>query len=99
MASHPRSPAVGLMGLPSGRHSDPMSASGLGRLKQLGTFAASTDGLMDAEVTRVAFMGSFLPRKCGIATFTHDLQDAVATRYEDEGLRVGVVAMNDTRDG
>ena len=27
---------------------------------------------------RIAFLGGFLPRLCGIATFTHDLCEAVA---------------------
>jgi len=30
-------------------------------------------------VQRVAFIGNHLPRHCGIATFTHDLQRAIAT--------------------
>jgi hypothetical protein len=34
--------------------------------------------------TRIAFIGNYLPRQCGIATFTIDLCTAVATEY---GLR------------
>ena len=41
----------------------------------------------------VAFIGNHLPRRCGIATFTHDLHHAVATARTD--LDTGVVAMND----
>lgn len=42
----------------------------------------------------IAFIGNHLPRKCGIATFTTDLADAV--REEVEGRhRVFVIAMND----
>jgi glycosyltransferase involved in cell wall biosynthesis len=42
---------------------------------------------------RVAFIGNHLPRRCGIATFTHDLHDAVATARRD--LDTCVVAMTD----
>ena len=31
-------------------------------------------------VRRVAFIGNSLPRRCGIATFTTDLQQAIAAR-------------------
>ncbi len=43
------------------------------------------------SVQRVAFIGSHLPRRCGIATFTHDLHRAVATSRPS--LKTGVVAM------
>lgn len=42
---------------------------------------------------RVAFIGNHLPRRCGIATFTHDLHQAVALTRLD--LETGVVAMTD----
>ena len=42
---------------------------------------------------RVAFIGNHLPRRCGIATFTHDLQRAVATARP--GLETCVVAMTE----
>ena len=42
---------------------------------------------------RVAFIGNHLPRRCGIATFTHDLHRAVATARPD--LETCVVAMTD----
>jgi glycosyltransferase involved in cell wall biosynthesis len=32
------------------------------------------------DLRRVAFVGSYVPRRCGIATFTHDLRTAVAGR-------------------
>jgi len=32
---------------------------------------------------RVAFIGNHLPRRCGIATFTHDLHRAVSTDRPD----------------
>src|SRR5204863_1326661 len=42
---------------------------------------------------RVAFIGNHLPRRCGIATFTHDLHGAVSTERPD--LETCVVAMTD----
>jgi glycosyltransferase involved in cell wall biosynthesis len=42
---------------------------------------------------RVAFIGNHLPRRCGIATFTHDLHRAVSLDRLD--LETGVVVMND----
>lgn len=45
------------------------------------------------ELKRIAFIGNSLPRRCGIATFTTDLRDAVAASHP--GLDVGIVAMTD----
>ena len=45
------------------------------------------------SLRRVAFIGNHLPRRCGIATFTHDLHRAVATARPD--LETCVVAMTD----
>jgi glycosyltransferase involved in cell wall biosynthesis len=42
---------------------------------------------------RVAFLGNYLPRRCGIATFTHDIHRAVSTARPD--LETCVVAMTD----
>ncbi len=42
---------------------------------------------------RLAFIGNALPRHCGIATFTTDLQQAIAATGED--LETCVVVMND----
>ena len=42
---------------------------------------------------RVAFIGNHLPRRCGIATFTHDLHRVVSTARPD--LETCVVAMTD----
>lgn len=33
----------------------------------------------------IAFLGNYLPRRCGIATFTRDLRSAVAARRPDSG--------------
>jgi len=42
---------------------------------------------------RIAFIGNHLPRRCGIATFTHDLHRAISAARP--ALETGVVAMND----
>ena len=46
-----------------------------------------------SPLQRVAFIGNHLPRKCGIATFTHDLHRAVSIARPD--LETGVVVMTD----
>ncbi|MGB7263955.1 MAG: glycosyltransferase family 4 protein, partial [Terracidiphilus sp.] len=43
--------------------------------------------------TRIAFVGNYLPRECGIATFTTDLCDALAAEY-GEG-RLFAIPVND----
>jgi len=43
--------------------------------------------------TRIAFVGNFLPRQCGIATFTTDLCAALAAEYG--GGRVFAIPVND----
>ena len=35
----------------------------------------------DSNIRKIAFLGDYLPRKCGIATFTSDLLGAVAGAY------------------
>jgi len=45
----------------------------------------------------IAFVGNFLPRKCGIATFTHDLCEAVASQAPKRD--VFTVAINDVPEG
>jgi glycosyltransferase involved in cell wall biosynthesis len=47
-------------------------------------------------VRTIAFLGNYLPRKCGIATFTADLLEAVAARQPES--RCFAVAVND-REG
>jgi len=42
---------------------------------------------------KIAFIGNSLPRRCGIATFTNDLQRAVAASRP--GTEAAIVAMND----
>jgi glycosyltransferase involved in cell wall biosynthesis len=36
-----------------------------------------------ANIRKIAFLGDYLPRKCGIATFTSDLLGAVAAEYPE----------------
>ena len=50
-----------------------------------------------ANPDRIAFLGGYLPRLCGIATFTHDLCEAVALAAPDADVFTG--AMNDRPEG
>ena len=54
---------------------------------------ALSDGL---RIKSLALLGSFVPRKCGIATFTKDLRDALASEVGSDNA--GVVAMDDIAD-
>lgn len=45
---------------------------------------------------KIAFVGDYLPRKCGIATFTHDLRNAVA---QFASADCPVVPVDDIADG
>ena len=45
------------------------------------------------RLSKIAFIGNYLPRKCGIATFTYDLRKALADL--GSGPECFVVAMND----
>ena len=46
-----------------------------------------------SSIRTIAFLGNYLPRKCGIATFTSDLLGAVAARHPQS--RCFAVAVND----
>src|ERR1039457_2427230 len=47
--------------------------------------------------TRIAVLGNYLPRQCGIATFTTDLCEAISTEY---GVaRLSALPINDTEAG
>ena len=50
-----------------------------------------------SEIRKIAFVGDYLPRKCGIATFTHDMHASVAARYPD--AECFVVPVNDRPEG
>src|SRR5579883_2921896 len=50
-----------------------------------------------SEIHRIAFLGDYLPRKCGIATFTSDLLTAVAAEYPQ--TECFAVPVNDREGG
>src|SRR5215216_1987583 len=49
------------------------------------------------EVRKIAFLADYLPRKCGIATFTFDLRNAVARQHSD--VECIVVPVDDIEGG
>jgi glycosyltransferase involved in cell wall biosynthesis len=59
-----------------------------------GKLAASLRSRVSASLpSRVAVIGNYLPRQCGIATFTTDLCDAIGTEYET--VQLLAVPVND----
>jgi glycosyltransferase involved in cell wall biosynthesis len=50
-----------------------------------------------SEIRKIAFVGDYLPRKCGIATFTHDMYASVSSRFPDTECLV--VPVNDQPEG
>ena len=56
----------------------------------------SLEDVTGGEIRKVAFVGNYLPRKCGIANFTHDLRCAVASRYPD--AKAVVVCVDDDKE-
>ncbi|MFC2009690.1 glycosyltransferase family 4 protein [Chloroflexota bacterium] len=51
----------------------------------------------DSILNRVAFVGNYLPRRCGIATFTTDLCEAIAAQYHQTTCIA--LPVNDTEAG
>ncbi|MEM9420372.1 MAG: hypothetical protein AAGA25_15185, partial [Planctomycetota bacterium] len=49
------------------------------------------------KLKNISLIGNYLPRRCGIATFTSDLADALAAAAPDVGVHT--VAMNDRAEG
>ena len=47
----------------------------------------------DGSIKHIALIGNYLPRMCGLATFTTDVRNAMVDRYPD--LTVDVYAMDD----
>jgi glycosyltransferase involved in cell wall biosynthesis len=41
------------------------------------------NGSVNSMINRIAFIGNYLPRRCGIATFTTDLCEAIATEFSE----------------
>ena len=52
---------------------------------------------MTTTIKRVAFLGDYMPRQCGIATFTTDICEAVAAQFPECDCLVG--AVNDRPEG
>ena len=50
-----------------------------------------------STIRRVGFIGNYMPRQCGIATFTTDLCEAIATEYD--GTTCIALPVNDTEAG
>ncbi len=50
-----------------------------------------------SAIRKVAFLGDYLPRKCGIATFTADLRCAIAAEFP--AIQCPVVPVNDLAGG
>ena len=50
-----------------------------------------------SAIRKIAFLGDYLPRKCGIATFTTDLRCAVAAEFP--ATQCLVVPVNDLAGG
>ncbi len=50
-----------------------------------------------SDIRKIAFLGDYLPRKCGIATFTTDLRTAVALEFP--ATKCLVVPVNDIEGG
>jgi glycosyltransferase involved in cell wall biosynthesis len=46
--------------------------------------------------SKIAFVANYIPRKCGLATFTHDISRAVAKQYPEADNYV--IAVNDGKD-
>lgn len=52
---------------------------------------------MKSPIRKIAIIGDYPPRKCGIATFTNDLYQSVTSLYPS--VEASVVALNDLEDG
>ncbi len=50
-----------------------------------------------SENNKIAFVGDYLPRKCGIATFTRDMHASVAAFAPE--AECFVVSVNDRAEG
>ena len=55
------------------------------------------NGTLDSTIKRIAFIGNYLPRQCGIATFTTDLCEAIAAEYHDTACIA--LPVNDSEGG
>ena len=55
------------------------------------------NGSTHSTINRIGFIGNYLPRQCGIATFTTDLCEAIAAEYE--GTTCIALPVNDLEAG
>ncbi len=67
---------------------------GESRVEQTG---ASSIAAMPEPIQRIAFVGNYLPRQCGIATFTTDLATAFSAAFPQ--IQTMVLPMNDRVEG
>jgi len=58
---------------------------------------AGPEAVPRSPIQRVAVVGNYLPRQCGIATFTTDLCESLTNEYKD--LTVFALPVNDTEAG
>lgn len=55
----------------------------------------STENMIRHQLNKIALIGDYVPRKCGIATFTHD----VCRALQKSAMDCLVVAVNDVPEG
>src|SRR5262250_1745510 len=53
--------------------------------------------MRNTGIHKIAFVGDYLPRKCGIATFTHDMYTSISRRFPE--AECFVVPVNDRLEG
>ncbi|MDG2521854.1 glycosyltransferase family 4 protein [Caulobacter segnis] len=70
-----------------------LTLASLGQVDQSDATELSTPVSAGADLKRVALIGNFPPRRCGIATFTADVHDALTASFPD--LACDVYAMDD----
>jgi glycosyltransferase involved in cell wall biosynthesis len=71
--------------------------SGYNIVRGIGKLAVSRELQPASAIQKIAFLGDYLPRKCGIATFTSDLRCAVAAEFPE--MQCLVVPVNDLAGG
>ncbi len=57
----------------------------------------SEPGSVNSKISRIAFIGNYLPRRCGIATFTTDLCEAIAAEFSE--ITCFAMPVNDIAEG
>src|SRR5437016_3187902 len=73
-----------------------MSAT-MGRCHREALEITSTSMENPLNTKHIAFLGDYVPRRCGIATFTADICEAIAAEYPQTHCMVGSV--NDRAEG